>query len=324
MSTPPYDNSILFAGYYRDEETGLYHVRNRTYHPALGRWMQRDPAGYQDGMSLYEYVKSRAGSQRDPQGLVSASSPSAWDPPMDDPGGQSSEPTTIGPYPPPGGCILKPAKGNSPHEYLDSKWDRKFRFPLLSLGSARFRAKTELLMKVRRLEKAEIILKGKECEEVCHWVRRGDIYYEAGLVLNWLGGTSSDWEQTWVWATVKENSVYNNDECATGPWWDTHWEAGIQIQRWQLSWVTAKLEMGWECYWRNSKTKEKSFYLGSDRGANGPIVDTVSYKLRYRWDKTKPTTSDHFRNWWQRQYPSNKVYPYGLFQEGTTFVNNAP
>jgi len=71
MSTPPYDNSILFAGYYRDEETGLYHVRNRTYHPALGRWMQRDPADYADGMSLYEYVGSRPANRTDPQGLSS-------------------------------------------------------------------------------------------------------------------------------------------------------------------------------------------------------------------------------------------------------------
>jgi len=69
MSTPPYDNSILFAGYYRDEETGLYYVRNRTYHPALGRWMQRDPAGYEDGMSLYEYVGSNAGGAIDPSGM---------------------------------------------------------------------------------------------------------------------------------------------------------------------------------------------------------------------------------------------------------------
>jgi len=71
MSTPPYDNSILFAGYYRDEETGLYHVRNRTYHPALGRWMQRDPVGYQDGMSLYEYVGSNAQNRLDSRGLWS-------------------------------------------------------------------------------------------------------------------------------------------------------------------------------------------------------------------------------------------------------------
>ena len=50
-------NSIGFCGYYRDGETGLSHVRNRMYHPLLGRWLQRDPLGYVDGMGLYEYCR---------------------------------------------------------------------------------------------------------------------------------------------------------------------------------------------------------------------------------------------------------------------------
>jgi len=37
------DNPILFAGYYFDNETGLYHVRHRMYSPTLQRWLQRDP-----------------------------------------------------------------------------------------------------------------------------------------------------------------------------------------------------------------------------------------------------------------------------------------
>ena len=39
------------------------------YHPTLGRFVQRDPLGYVDGMGLYEYVASRPPSARDPQGL---------------------------------------------------------------------------------------------------------------------------------------------------------------------------------------------------------------------------------------------------------------
>jgi RHS repeat-associated protein len=50
-----YANDILYSGYRRDAETGLYDARNRVYHPLLGRWLQRDPLGYVDGMSLYEY-----------------------------------------------------------------------------------------------------------------------------------------------------------------------------------------------------------------------------------------------------------------------------
>jgi hypothetical protein len=75
----------------------VYHVRNRTYQPTLGRWMQRDPnatamtlieavshsggaigalAGlidvesmYGDGMNLYEYLGSNPGTRWDPIGL---------------------------------------------------------------------------------------------------------------------------------------------------------------------------------------------------------------------------------------------------------------
>ena len=68
-STSQYDNAILYCGYHRDDETGLYHVRNRMYHPTLGRWLQRDPLGYVDGMSLYEYSGSGPMAGIDPYGL---------------------------------------------------------------------------------------------------------------------------------------------------------------------------------------------------------------------------------------------------------------
>jgi RHS repeat-associated protein len=41
-NTSDWDNELLFAGYWRDAETGLYHVRNRMYHVRLGLWLQRD------------------------------------------------------------------------------------------------------------------------------------------------------------------------------------------------------------------------------------------------------------------------------------------
>ncbi|MCY2929466.1 MAG: RHS repeat-associated core domain-containing protein [Planctomycetota bacterium] len=62
-------NEILFCGYHYDPDTGLYHVRHRVYHPGLGRWLQRDPIGYRDGMSLYQYVRSAPLGMVDPQGL---------------------------------------------------------------------------------------------------------------------------------------------------------------------------------------------------------------------------------------------------------------
>jgi RHS repeat-associated protein len=61
-------DKFLFCGYYHDNETGLYHVRNRYYEPYFG-WITRDPAGYADWMSLYEYVSSGPIGLTDPMGL---------------------------------------------------------------------------------------------------------------------------------------------------------------------------------------------------------------------------------------------------------------
>jgi len=72
-----FENEVLFCGYRLDPETGsldgttgeqsgLYHVRNRIYLAMLGRWGQRDPEGYGDGMGLYEYCSSSVGNLRDP------------------------------------------------------------------------------------------------------------------------------------------------------------------------------------------------------------------------------------------------------------------
>ncbi len=63
------DSPVGFVGYIIDDATGLYAVRNRTYGPGEGRWMERDPAGYVDGSGLYEYVRGRAVSYSDPFGI---------------------------------------------------------------------------------------------------------------------------------------------------------------------------------------------------------------------------------------------------------------
>jgi len=62
-------NPYLFNARHWDTETQLYYYRARYYHPVLGRFMQRDPMGYVDGMSLYEYVGSNVVNRRDPLGL---------------------------------------------------------------------------------------------------------------------------------------------------------------------------------------------------------------------------------------------------------------
>ena len=46
------------VGYYANPETDDLYVRARTYQPAVGRWLSADPAGYVDGVNLYEYAAS--------------------------------------------------------------------------------------------------------------------------------------------------------------------------------------------------------------------------------------------------------------------------
>jgi hypothetical protein len=45
------------------------------YHPALGRWLSRDPAGYVDGMNLYEYGGSQPSLRQDPRGMEALPGP---------------------------------------------------------------------------------------------------------------------------------------------------------------------------------------------------------------------------------------------------------
>lgn len=48
-----------------------------SYHPTLGRWLERDPSGYVDGADLYQYVRSNPIGLTDPMGL--ASEAELWD-----------------------------------------------------------------------------------------------------------------------------------------------------------------------------------------------------------------------------------------------------
>ena len=62
-------NPYGFSGRRYDVETGLWYYRNRMYHAALGRFLQRDPAGYVDGMHLYAYVMNNPMAYVDPSGM---------------------------------------------------------------------------------------------------------------------------------------------------------------------------------------------------------------------------------------------------------------
>lgn len=62
------DNPYLFTGRRLDEEAGFYYYRARYYDVDKGRFLQRDPLGYVDGMNLYEYVTGNPFVATDPTG----------------------------------------------------------------------------------------------------------------------------------------------------------------------------------------------------------------------------------------------------------------
>jgi len=65
-----YGWSVGHQGLLHDVESGLLYNRSRLLHPALGRWMQRDPVGYADHGSLYEYHGSNPNNRLDPSGMT--------------------------------------------------------------------------------------------------------------------------------------------------------------------------------------------------------------------------------------------------------------
>ena len=64
-------NPYLFTARRWDDNISLQFSRARWYAPEPGRWLSRDPAGYGDGMSRYEYVRSQPLQLADPSGSLS-------------------------------------------------------------------------------------------------------------------------------------------------------------------------------------------------------------------------------------------------------------
>jgi len=63
------ENRFGYGAYLRDPAVSQLHVRHRVFRSDIGRWLTRDPAGYVDGLNLYEYVMARSVKYLDPSGL---------------------------------------------------------------------------------------------------------------------------------------------------------------------------------------------------------------------------------------------------------------
>jgi RHS repeat-associated protein len=57
------------VGYYTDAETGFVLCTARYYDPTLGRWLTRDPIGYDGGIDVYAYCDNNPEMSVDPDGL---------------------------------------------------------------------------------------------------------------------------------------------------------------------------------------------------------------------------------------------------------------
>jgi len=71
MSRLAISNELLYTGRRRDPETGLQLNRNRFYASHLGRWVNRDPIGYNGSKwNLFEYVNGMPTIATDPKGYA--------------------------------------------------------------------------------------------------------------------------------------------------------------------------------------------------------------------------------------------------------------
>ena len=69
-SSSSFVNSYTYTGREWDKETGLYYYRARYYDPMEGRFISKDPIGFEGGINIYLYVDDNPINYFDPSGLV--------------------------------------------------------------------------------------------------------------------------------------------------------------------------------------------------------------------------------------------------------------
>ena len=77
-ASDPFDGFGAKWGYYTDNETGLVLCTYRYFDPQNGRWVTRDPIGYQNGMNLYTYCGNNPVANKDISGLSFDTQSLSW------------------------------------------------------------------------------------------------------------------------------------------------------------------------------------------------------------------------------------------------------